>query len=280
MKLLTGIAVALIGLAATPSLAQEHVATPSNPDGWSPANVRTDATVGITGTHKPAGESGSLQFTTNTVTPGQDKADFTHSLSGTLGDLAFNTGANISFQEFKSHLSTTRNDLAAALRLGWSNPNGQAGYLIYEPTYNGYPSALGGFPGDSFVPLDITNAFFWMKPFGQAAVEQYNVTLDQWANGATFNGSPVLNANTQIFGIEIGVGSGWGNSYNGAVDHVNVNFGRAGTSGVSTNFELNAPVAAVPEPGTWAMMMLGFGIVGFGLRSRRKGTVTTRIAYA
>ena len=37
-------------------------------------------------------------------------------------------------------------------------------------------------------------------------------------------------------------------------------------------------VAAVPEPATWAMMLLGFGMVGFGLRSRRK--VTARVAYA
>ncbi|WP_246450764.1 FxDxF family PEP-CTERM protein [Sphingomonas rhizophila] len=26
---------------------------------------------------------------------------------------------------------------------------------------------------------------------------------------------------------------------------------------------------AVPEPGTWAMMLLGFGAIGFGLRRRR-----------
>lgn len=34
-----------------------------------------------------------------------------------------------------------------------------------------------------------------------------------------------------------------------------------------------AAVAAVPEPGTWAMMLLGFGAVGFAVR-RRRSTVT------
>ena len=36
--------------------------------------------------------------------------------------------------------------------------------------------------------------------------------------------------------------------------------------------------AAVPEPSTWAMMLLGFGMVGFGLRNRRKRMV--RVSYA
>ena len=35
---------------------------------------------------------------------------------------------------------------------------------------------------------------------------------------------------------------------------------------------------SVPEPTTWAMMLMGFGMVGFGLRSRRKPSV--RVTYA
>lgn len=44
--------------------------------------------------------------------------------------------------------------------------------------------------------------------------------------------------------------------------------------GVSVdNLSINAalaPVAGVPEPSTWAMLILGFGVVGAGLRGRRK----------
>jgi hypothetical protein len=43
-------------------------------------------------------------------------------------------------------------------------------------------------------------------------------------------------------------------------------------------FEIDSlGVNAVPEPATWAMMILGFGLVGFAMRRR---TVTTRVAFA
>ena len=40
------------------------------------------------------------------------------------------------------------------------------------------------------------------------------------------------------------------------------------------NFAINA----VPEPATWAMMLLGFGAIGFGMRRRRSDTVRVRFA--
>lgn len=40
-----------------------------------------------------------------------------------------------------------------------------------------------------------------------------------------------------------------------------------------------AAAGAVPEPASWALMMLGFGIVGFSMRRRqRKGATTVRFA--
>ena len=45
------------------------------------------------------------------------------------------------------------------------------------------------------------------------------------------------------------------------------------------NVVLNSAVAAVPEPASWAMMLAGFGGIGFAMR-RRKNGVTTRVAYS
>jgi hypothetical protein len=41
---------------------------------------------------------------------------------------------------------------------------------------------------------------------------------------------------------------------------------------------LNFSISAVPEPATWAMLLAGFGMIGFGLRSRRRQAVT--VTYA
>lgn len=37
-------------------------------------------------------------------------------------------------------------------------------------------------------------------------------------------------------------------------------------------------VTAVPEPGTWAMMLLGFGAIGFAMRRRRAGNAISQLA--
>lgn len=36
--------------------------------------------------------------------------------------------------------------------------------------------------------------------------------------------------------------------------------------------------AAVPEPATWALMLVGFGAIGFGMRRRRSGETRARFA--
>lgn len=51
-----------------------------------------------------------------------------------------------------------------------------------------------------------------------------------------------------------------------------------GSSGPDGFYNGTATLGGVPEPMTWAMMFLGFGLVGAGLRRRSKQTV--RVAYA
>ena len=51
-----------------------------------------------------------------------------------------------------------------------------------------------------------------------------------------------------------------------------------GSSGPDGFYTGTASLGGVPEPMTWAMMFLGFGLVGAGLRRRSKQTA--RVAYA
>ena len=47
----------------------------------------------------------------------------------------------------------------------------------------------------------------------------------------------------------------------------------AGAGSINDGFKLSrvtVNTSAVPEPGTWAMMLIGFGVVGASMRSRRK----------
>ncbi|WP_114226517.1 MULTISPECIES: PEPxxWA-CTERM sorting domain-containing protein [Sphingomonas] len=60
----------------------------------------------------------------------------------------------------------------------------------------------------------------------------------------------------------------------------NANFSGGGESAGNAGLraDVSNAVAAVPEPGTWALMILGFGAVGYGMRRRR--ATTTSVAFA
>lgn len=55
----------------------------------------------------------------------------------------------------------------------------------------------------------------------------------------------------------------------------------SGTSGAGSNpagLRVSAVFTAVPEPGTWMLMLLGFGAVGFSMRRRQKTQVRFQFA--
>lgn len=87
-------------------------------------------------------------------------------------------------------------------------------------------------------------------------------TIAQWA--AQLGGA-------RVSGISVGVGSGATTGYRAFADNVALTT----VNGVTNyNFEV---AAAVPEPSTWAVLILGFGVVGGAMRARR---TSTRLRYA
>ena len=84
-------------------------------------------------------------------------------------------------------------------------------------------------------------------PGGQCA------SLSAWASA---------NPGIQVVGLSTGIGSGWSGKFAGAVDNI-----RFTVNGNTTSYDFE--VAAVPEPGAWALMIVGFGGVGAMVRRRR-----------
>lgn len=219
--------------------------TPANPNGWAPANVRADATVAITG-DEPRSGLGSLKFSFVTVTPGQDKADY-EKIWGVVPGRTLGSLSALSYEFYRSSTSTTTGHFAPVLRLYYYNSvSGESGLLIWEPIYNGYVSI----PTNSWISEDVFADNFWMRAFGPSrTIDDYNVSLAEWMANADEEGSPidddadadvphVLSASTYITGINVGVGSGWGATFLGYVDNVEIEFG----ADVETaNFELPPP---------------------------------------
>jgi len=57
-----------------------------------------------------------------------------------------------------------------------------------------------------------------------------------------------------------------------------VSLNGVGTALRIIDFRLEEVAAAIPEPGTWAMMLVGFGAVGYAMRRRPRTTVSVRFA--
>ena len=249
---------ALLGLGlAVSAQAAVVTVTPDNLNGWTPANLRGTGTVEITATY-PANGNGSLQFSSNG--PG-DKADFANSWGVVQGRTLGNISA-LSYDYLRDPATAGVEPwLVPALRLQYLTTDLKSGYLIFEPVYNGTRTA----PTGSFVANDVLRANFWMRAFGPGrTIEQYDVTLARWASGATFGTSQQLSADTNIIGIEVGVGSGWAGQFRGAVD--NVSFGFGATDSVTYNFETRA--VAVPEPAS--ALLLASGMLALVTTRRRR----------
>lgn len=99
-------------------------------------------------------------------------------------------------------------------------------------------------------------------------------------NGNTSVNFPGLLNGTVYFGVHYGNGqNGPGNSttfykiFATNLDIITLNLGASSTA---TLFAVTA-APSVPEPAAWAMMLLGFGALGFALRRPK---TTTRVRYA
>lgn len=170
-----------------------------------------------------------------------------------LGALADVTGLTFDWRIAGSSTTTLDSDYTPALRLLIQDGNTRK-ELIWEGAYNG---TYGNTLRDTWYTSSVNDRFYIT-----GGSELAGQTIAAWASQL---------AGATVSGISVGVGSSATAGYRAFADNVTL----ATTAGSTTyNFEVAAPV---PEPATWAMMIGGFGVVGFGLR--RRTATTTRLSY-
>ena len=160
-----------------------------------------------------------------------------------------------------------------------SNANGLYSFALGQGPLSfdwGFDTS-GSFPTNLAAPFANLTALLTITNLGTGGTFSYNPLVDP-SNDYTdragnLNGS-VQNSSRLTFGFLAPVG------YNANVNGTyRVRLDVGGLVGGSRSFSVDAQVgtgaAAVPEPATWGLMLAGFGMVGAGLRSRRRSTVVT-----
>ena len=181
-----------------------------------------------------------------------DKVRWTYTAS--LGALTDVVGLGFDWSVAPTSISDLSKDYSPALRLlirsGLTNKE-----LIWEGAYNG----VSGIDYGTWYNVDPLTAKFYMGIGNENAAK----TLADWAADTNMK-------NYTVRGISVGVGSSVGTGYEAYAD--NVRF-ITKTGDTTWNFNLTESAAAVPEPTTWAMMIIGFGAVGAMVRTSRRRNV-------
>ena len=165
-----------------------------------------------------------------------------------LGSLADYTGLTFDWRIAGNSTNPYNLDYTPALRLLINNAAGTRQELIWEGVYNG---TYGKTMRDTWYSSGIDDKFYIT---GGNVNDGHSIAY--WASNLT---------GATVTGFSVGVGSGATTGYHAFADNVTAST-RAGST--TYNFELATP--AVPEPATWGMMIVGFGLAGASLRALRR----------
>lgn len=228
-----------------------NVSEPIVADKWLQTNLRGGAQVGITTDFGDKGAgNGSISFY---GVDGGSKADLERYFSTPflLSDLE---GA--SYDWLRDSSSTNPAAQHPSLRF----LTDQNTYLIFEGVYNGQPTAAT----DSWVTSTIgAGTFLWANRITGGITVPAPSGCTPSGQCATLAAWQASNPGAKVIGLSTGIGSGWGGAFGGAVDNISFT-----ANGKTTSYNFEVAQGAVPEAGTWALMILGFGAAGAMLRRR------------
>lgn len=155
---------------------------------------------------------------------------------------------------------------------GDGGANGASGTLEATDNGNGSFTATSG-TITAFGPVASGSGALIANPNGTAVTVSpagyfsYDDQLLPGQDPLTTNGGLLFN----IGGFEI-------NIYSNGPEKLYTIYSSSGANADGAFALSQVSTAAVPEPATWVMMLAGFGMVGAGLRSRKRATV--RVTYA
>lgn len=176
--------------------------------------------------------------------------------------------------------------LAAACGLAFVSSTANAAVTVDDTSFDTYDIANpnGPFTTISYGDAGLGNNFSEFLTFTNTLGGLYNIDAstsspftDFTSGVLTFGGNtvatlmPVVEGDTKYFrttNVALGAGQ-YTLTLQGLVDNPQAPGVLAGT------VSIRQLVSGAPEPATWAMMLLGFGMVGFSLRRRQ----ATRVRY-
>ena len=177
-------------------------------------------------------------------------------------------------QDFNANTGITITSFGVWVPNGISNPLTVSIYdrttetVVTSYTFSSSPPVLTG-----------NNVLFGAPVNFHLAAGQYSLVGDGFGTVGLYNTQGTGLAGTLDSGSGALTFSGW--RYANTADvYPTITFGSSGCCGGDSDFRFAATTftAAVPEPATWAMMLLGFASVGFvGYRRSRKSAVPASI---
>ena len=150
---------------------------------------------------------------------------------------------------------------------------GGSGNIANEPT----PDTVMFFLDANDAILDVVGGFTTGFSFFYSSSTAASVNVYDGAGG-TGNILATLNLNAQFnqncAGDPNGGFCNWtavGVLFSGTA--LSINFGGTANQTAFDNITFGSDTPVIPEPATWAMMITGFGLVGFAARRRRSGAI-------
>lgn len=239
--------------------------------GWAYNNVRNNGHVGIR-TDNPRSGNGSASFIgTQGPVVNSSKADIEYFNTDGLGNLTsmgtLGTVTSLAYDWYKSSSSLATQHSALRIYVDGDGNLGTTtdrGYLVYERAYQ----TVSTVPTDQWISDNVINANLWQVWFGHGNFDTAGnwQPLSTWGSVGGFTpsgGGMHLDANSVVFGLSVGIGSGW-NTYLGYADNMTIGF----NNGDPTTFNMEV----VPEPSSLALAAMG--IAGCALafvRRKRRG---------